>query len=323
MISVSRKPYIVPALLRLKGPSAGESPPHSKRPSRACKRRRGPNRCQPETPRNPLFLSGFGDGAEVGRIQAGPADEHPVHIRRREEFGRVRRLDASPVEDRHLGRPLGPPAFPQSGSEYGVGPRGVFGSGRLPRPDRPHRLVGHQEPLGRGVESREPGVELPEQHGLELPGAPFFELLADARRFVAGRTIDDGVRTARRLQTRGFAVALDHLGEAVSAEAEARRAADTFLRVSESVSPKTCRRSEWPTRTCEAPASAAIPTESSPVKAPDASQWTFCTPIWTGPSPIAWRAADSESAGGKIRSSTPSNPEESNAAKNARVSAGP
>lgn len=49
-----------------------------------------------------------------------------------------------------------------------------------------------------------------------------------AHRFVAGRTLDDAIEVARRLNGDGFLVALDHLGEAVTDEAEAERAAGVY-----------------------------------------------------------------------------------------------
>jgi proline dehydrogenase len=52
-----------------------------------------------------------------------------------------------------------------------------------------------------------------------------------ARRFVAGETIDDGVRAARELNANGMKVTLDYLGEAVSNRTEATAAADTCIRM--------------------------------------------------------------------------------------------
>ena len=43
-----------------------------------------------------------------------------------------------------------------------------------------------------------------------------------------------------------------------------------------SVSPKYCRRSEWPTSEPATPSSSSIGAEISPVYAPSGSQWTFC-----------------------------------------------
>jgi proline dehydrogenase len=50
-----------------------------------------------------------------------------------------------------------------------------------------------------------------------------------ARRFVAGETIDDGIRACRELNRLGMSVSLDCLGESVSSRAEARHAADIYL----------------------------------------------------------------------------------------------
>ena len=50
-----------------------------------------------------------------------------------------------------------------------------------------------------------------------------------ASRFIAGDTLDDAVKTVRALNAAGLNATLDHLGEAVTTEAEARRAADDYL----------------------------------------------------------------------------------------------
>ena len=52
-----------------------------------------------------------------------------------------------------------------------------------------------------------------------------------ASRFVAGETIDEAVRAARELATRGITASLDFLGESVSAEAEAAAARDQYLQM--------------------------------------------------------------------------------------------
>ncbi len=46
-----------------------------------------------------------------------------------------------------------------------------------------------------------------------------------------------------------------------------------------SVSPNSCRRSEWPTIAPATPRSASIGIDTSPVNAPDPSSWTFCAQI--------------------------------------------
>jgi proline dehydrogenase len=51
-----------------------------------------------------------------------------------------------------------------------------------------------------------------------------------AMRFVAGETLDDAVRVARRLNDAGFVVSLDHLGEHVTDRELARRARDDYLK---------------------------------------------------------------------------------------------
>lgn len=50
-----------------------------------------------------------------------------------------------------------------------------------------------------------------------------------ASRFIAGDTLDDAVRAVRALNAAGLNATLDHLGEAVTTEAEARGAADDYL----------------------------------------------------------------------------------------------
>lgn len=50
-----------------------------------------------------------------------------------------------------------------------------------------------------------------------------------ARRFVAGETVDDGVRATRELNGIGMKVTLDYLGESVSNREEAKAAADTYI----------------------------------------------------------------------------------------------
>jgi proline dehydrogenase len=56
-----------------------------------------------------------------------------------------------------------------------------------------------------------------------------------ARRFVAGETIDDGLKAARDLVARGFLVSLDYLGESVKSREEAVAAADTYVRLVERI----------------------------------------------------------------------------------------
>ncbi|MEX2284752.1 MAG: proline dehydrogenase family protein [Gemmatimonadota bacterium] len=52
-----------------------------------------------------------------------------------------------------------------------------------------------------------------------------------ASRFVAGETVEDGIRAARILNQAGMSVSLDYLGESVSSREEARAAADTYIRL--------------------------------------------------------------------------------------------
>lgn len=50
-----------------------------------------------------------------------------------------------------------------------------------------------------------------------------------AERFVAGSTIEDAIETARQLTARGLEVTLDHLGESVTDETGARKAAQAYF----------------------------------------------------------------------------------------------
>jgi proline dehydrogenase len=50
-------------------------------------------------------------------------------------------------------------------------------------------------------------------------------------RFVAGEGVDDAVRTTAEMTARGVMVTIDHLGENVATEAEAREAADAYVRL--------------------------------------------------------------------------------------------
>ena len=52
-----------------------------------------------------------------------------------------------------------------------------------------------------------------------------------ARRFVPGESLDDAVAAVRELNARGYPCSLDCLGESVTSEAEARRAAETYLSI--------------------------------------------------------------------------------------------
>jgi proline dehydrogenase len=52
-----------------------------------------------------------------------------------------------------------------------------------------------------------------------------------ARRFIAGETIDEAVDAARRIQSRGFLLTLDYLGESVRTSEEATAATTEYLRL--------------------------------------------------------------------------------------------
>ena len=52
-----------------------------------------------------------------------------------------------------------------------------------------------------------------------------------ARRFIAGETIDEAIDAARRIQSRGFLLTLDYLGESVRTSEEATAATTEYLRL--------------------------------------------------------------------------------------------
>jgi proline dehydrogenase len=60
-------------------------------------------------------------------------------------------------------------------------------------------------------------------------GAPGARTMA--RRFVAGESVEDGIRAARELNAAGLKVTLDNLGESVHNREEAVAAADTYLQL--------------------------------------------------------------------------------------------
>ncbi len=80
------------------------------------------------------------------------------------------------------------------------------------------------------------------------------------------------------------------------------RIASALARTAASVSPWSARRSEWPTITWVAPASASIATEMSPVWAPEAAAWQSCppTPMWAARAAMRERSV----AGGQRTMST-------------------
>src|ERR1700731_827347 len=87
----------------------------------------------------------------------------------------------------------------------------------------------------------------------------------------------------------------------------ARQTASVFFRTSTSVSPWSARRSEWPTMTALAPASASISAEISPVWAPDGLGWQSWPPSVTPfePDNLAAKAAINVVGGQTSRSAFP------------------
>jgi proline dehydrogenase len=72
--------------------------------------------------------------------------------------------------------------------------------------------------------------EFARRFSMRAPGARTM-----ARRFVAGETVDEGIRAARALVDQGFGVSLDYLGESVQSREEARAAADTYIEMLERI----------------------------------------------------------------------------------------
>lgn len=56
-----------------------------------------------------------------------------------------------------------------------------------------------------------------------------------ASRFVAGDTLEDGIRAAKGLNEKGMTATLDHLGEHVNNPEEARRARDAIIKIAEAI----------------------------------------------------------------------------------------
>lgn len=54
-------------------------------------------------------------------------------------------------------------------------------------------------------------------------------------RFIAGMTLDDALRVAQEVNAQGIAVTLDSLGESVTSESEAHRAADVYHKLLDSI----------------------------------------------------------------------------------------
>ena len=56
-----------------------------------------------------------------------------------------------------------------------------------------------------------------------------------ARRFIAGETPAEAIAAARAIESRGFLVTLDYLGESVRSLAEAAQATSEYLKVAEAI----------------------------------------------------------------------------------------
>src|SRR4051812_36668317 len=66
-----------------------------------------------------------------------------------------------------------------------------------------------------------------------------------------------------------------------------------------------------------------MPADTSPVKAPSASQWTFCAATAISVPASCWTAAASDTYGGLTTTSTPARSRSLRARQNSAVSAGP
>ncbi|MCI0354262.1 MAG: proline dehydrogenase family protein, partial [Acidobacteria bacterium] len=62
-----------------------------------------------------------------------------------------------------------------------------------------------------------------------------------AMRFVAGERIEDAIAAIRALNARGISATLDHLGESVTNEAEAIRAAEDYVRALDQIAESVVR----------------------------------------------------------------------------------
>src|SRR5262245_34401555 len=100
------------------------------------------------------------DGHERLRVERRPADQRPVHVGAVHELLGVLRLDRPAVLDAHLVGDLAP-AVAQLLADEAVRLVRLSDGGRPPRADRPHRLVGDDQP-GRvlAVDVGERAVEL-------------------------------------------------------------------------------------------------------------------------------------------------------------------
>lgn len=62
-----------------------------------------------------------------------------------------------------------------------------------------------------------------------------------SRRFVAGETLDEAIGVTRELNARGMDVTLDHLGESVEREDQARQATDDYIEILERIDSEKVR----------------------------------------------------------------------------------
>ena len=86
---------------------------------------------------------------------------------------------------------------------------------------------------------------------LSLTAHPWFRSAAIRsgiwRRFVAGEALDDGLAAAHALQRQGMAVMLDHLGENVATDEQARAATDAYAAAADArIEVFLCLFEHWP-----------------------------------------------------------------------------
>jgi proline dehydrogenase len=79
-------------------------------------------------------------------------------------------------------------------------------------------------------------LAITERHTVQTMFTKFPAGRAVARRFVAGETLDDAVHAARRLNSGGATVSLDHLGEHVHDAASAKAAKEDYLEILDRIS---------------------------------------------------------------------------------------
>src|SRR6185312_2030494 len=121
---------------------------------------------------------GFSDAEEIGRLQAGAADERAVDIVHAQQFDRIGRLDRAAVENAYL-RSLAPEFLRQSGADVRVRLGDIADRRRQAGAYRPYRLIGDDGVCRRGGRGNRTG-DLTRQHVERRTLPALFVRLADA-----------------------------------------------------------------------------------------------------------------------------------------------